>query len=156
MIATTRQPARIVVDSRLETPPTARILQGGGTIIATVTEDAEKIRRLRDAGAEIVQVSSTENGKVDLATLSAELARRGFNEVTVEAGGKLNASLMRAGLIDEIVFYLAPTLLGDRAQGMFPLPELQLLDGRLQLDVRDVRMVGQDMRIIARPRRDNN
>lgn len=150
MIETSRQPARIVVDSWLETPPTARILQGGGTIIATVTEDAEKIGRLRDAGAEIVQLPKTVNNKVDLDALVAELARRGFNEVTVEAGGKLNASLMRAGLIDEIVLYMAPILLGDKAQGMFPLPELQSLDEKLQLDVRELRMIGHDMRIIAR------
>ena len=156
MVETARQPVRIVVDSRLETPPTARILQGGGTIIATVTEDPEKIRRLRDAGADIMMLPKTGNGKVDLAVLAAELARRGFNEVTVEAGGKLNASLMRAGLIDEIVLYVAPTLLGDKAQGMFPLPELQSLEGRLQLDVREVRMVGQDMRVIARPKSGKN
>ena len=153
LVETSRQPARIVVDSWLETPPAARILQGGGTLIATVTEDAAKISRLRDAGAEIVQLPKTDRNKVDLHALAAELGRRGFNEVTVEAGAKLNASLLQAGLIDEIVLYMAPILLGDRAHGMFPLPELQSLDDKVELDVHDVRMVGRDMRIIARPRR---
>jgi diaminohydroxyphosphoribosylaminopyrimidine deaminase/5-amino-6-(5-phosphoribosylamino)uracil reductase len=152
LVDTPRQPARVIVDSWLETPPTARVLHGGGALIATVSDDAEKIGRLAGAGAEIVRLAKTANGKVDLDALAAELARRGYNEVTLEAGAKLNASMLQAGLIDEIVLYMAPILLGERAQGMFPIPELTSLDGKIELDVRDLRMIGNDLRIVARPK----
>jgi len=79
-----------------------------------------------------------------------ELARRGMNEVHVEAGFKLNGSFLREGLVDELVLYLAPHLIGDAARGMFHLPELEDLKGKRALDVRDLRMVGDDIRVIAR------
>jgi diaminohydroxyphosphoribosylaminopyrimidine deaminase/5-amino-6-(5-phosphoribosylamino)uracil reductase len=76
--------------------------------------------------------------------------KRGINEVLIEAGTKLNGSLLRAGLVDELVIYLAPHLLGDEARGMFGIPMLTDLKDRLELDVRDVRSIGRDIRIIAR------
>jgi diaminohydroxyphosphoribosylaminopyrimidine deaminase/5-amino-6-(5-phosphoribosylamino)uracil reductase len=85
-----------------------------------------------------------------LAALLQELARREINEVHVEAGYKLNGSLVAAGLVDELVAYLAPSLLGDTARGMFSLPELQDLADRRTLDIRDLRTIGADIRIVAR------
>ena len=82
----------------------------------------------------------------------AELAQRGINEVHGEAGFKLNGSLMNEGLVDELLLYLAPTLLGDAARGMFNLPELHDLGARRDVRITDVRRLGDDIRILARPR----
>ncbi|MES2354525.1 MAG: bifunctional diaminohydroxyphosphoribosylaminopyrimidine deaminase/5-amino-6-(5-phosphoribosylamino)uracil reductase RibD [Pseudomonadota bacterium] len=148
MIDSPRQPIRVIVDSRLDTPPTARILKGGGTIIATLSTDEQKGQRLRDAGAEILHLPE-EGGKINLSALAQELGKRGFNEVTVEGGAKLNAALMRAGLIDEVILYQAPMLLGDTARGLFALPEMQSLSDKIELSISDVRLIGRDLRIIA-------
>jgi len=90
------------------------------------------------------------SGKVDLAALVADLARRGMNEVHIEAGHKLNGSLLQENLVDELLLYLAPNILGDTARGMFHLPELTDLSGRRELELRDVRPVGGDIRVLAR------
>ena len=148
-VETPRQPLRVVIDSRLETPTGAKVLDGGGTLIAAAIEDAGKLHALRERGAEIF-VCANAAGKVELPALMRELARRGVNEVHVEAGYRLNGSLLREGLVDELLVYLAPHLIGDAARGMFGLPELERLDGRHPLEVRDLRMVGNDIRVIAR------
>ena len=148
-VETPRQPLRVVIDSRLETPTGAKLLDGGGTLIAAAIEDAWKLHALRERGAEIF-VCANAAGKVELPALMRELARRGVNEVHVEAGYRLNGSLLREGLVDELLVYLAPHLIGDAARGMFGLPELERLDGRHALEVRDLRMVGNDIRVIAR------
>ncbi|HSD59907.1 MAG TPA: bifunctional diaminohydroxyphosphoribosylaminopyrimidine deaminase/5-amino-6-(5-phosphoribosylamino)uracil reductase RibD [Burkholderiales bacterium] len=147
-VETSRQPAKVVVDSRLETPPSAKVLEGGVLVFCAV-DDAAKSRALAERGAEIMALPDA-RGKVDLAAMLQELGRRGFNEVLVEAGFKLNGSLLAAGLVDELVIYLAPQLLGDSARGMFNLPALEDLSGRRELAVRDVAMVGRDLRITAR------
>mgnify|MGYP001174289260 CR=1 FL=1 len=146
---TSRQPLRVVVDSRLETPLTSRILQGGQVLIAGVVDNAEKKALLRSTGAEVLILPNAA-GKVDLKELLEELARRGVNEVHAEAGFKLNGSLLREGLVDELLLYLAPCLIGHDASGMFNLPELTMLDGRHRLQIRDLRQVGADIRLIAR------
>ena len=148
-VDTPRQPLRIVIDSRLETPLDAKVLEGGGVLIAAAVNDSDKIRALREKGAE-VEVLPNAAGKVELGALMQELARRGINEVHVEAGHKLNGSLLREGLVDELLVYLAPHLIGNAARGMFDLPELQDLTGRRELKIHDLRMVDQDVRVIAR------
>ena len=147
-VETPRQPTRVVVYSRLETPLTARIL-GPGTLVAAAEDDAARIDALRDRGAEVI-VLPNPSRKVDLAALMDELGRRGMNEVHVEAGFKLNGSLLRENLVDELVVYLAPHVIGDRARGMFDLPELSELSQRRELDVKELRSVGADIRVIAR------
>jgi len=87
---------------------------------------------------------------VDLAAMMQELGRRELNEVLVESGNRLNGALLRAGVVDELLLYLAPHLLGDGARGMFDLQELTALDQRVKVDVREVRRIGADLRIIAR------
>jgi len=150
-VDTPRQPLRVIVDSRLETPLTARILQGGGPVlVAGAVTDAAKMAALRAAGAEVAILPNGE-GKVDLLALLTELGRRGINEIHAEAGYKLNGSLLRAGLVDELLLYLAPCLLGHAAAGLFSLPELERLDGRQRLYIRDLRQVGADIRLLARP-----
>ncbi|MBI1965499.1 MAG: bifunctional diaminohydroxyphosphoribosylaminopyrimidine deaminase/5-amino-6-(5-phosphoribosylamino)uracil reductase RibD [Betaproteobacteria bacterium] len=148
-VATPRQPLRVVVDSKLETPPAARILQGGGTLVAAARAEQGKIAALQAQGAEVI-VMPNRAGKVELGDLFRELARRGVNEVHVEAGHKLNGSLLAEGCVDELVIYLAPSLIGDAAHGMFDLPALTDLAGRRVLGIRDLRQIGPDIRVIAR------
>lgn len=147
-VDTPRQPVRIVVDSRLETPLSARVL-AKGTLIAAATGDSAAMSALAGKGAELIVLPNA-SGKVDLAELVRELARREMNEVHVEAGFRLNGSLLQEGLVDELVVYLAPHLLGDAARGMFHLPQLDDLSGRRELELREMRSVGADIRIIAR------
>jgi diaminohydroxyphosphoribosylaminopyrimidine deaminase/5-amino-6-(5-phosphoribosylamino)uracil reductase len=147
-VDTLRQPQRIVIDSRLQISPEARILQGGGTWIVAAEPDAEKQARLRERGAEVLLLPNA-RGKVDLPALMKELGRRQLNELHVEAGFKLNGSLLREGCVDELLLYLAPTLLGD-AQGMFDLPALQELGGQPRLAFHEVKQLGADLRILAR------
>lgn len=147
-VATPRQPRPVVVDSRLETLLTAKLL-AGKPLIFSALRDAEKTAALTARGAEVI-VLPNPAGKVDLQALLLELGRRGTNEVLVEAGAKLNASLLREGLVDELLIYQAPVLLGDQARGMADLPELSELAGARRLIITDRRMVGADQRILAR------
>lgn len=148
-VNTSRQPLRIVIDSRLETPPGARILEGGNVLIACAAEDKERAARLRAKGAEIVVIPNAA-GKVELPQLMRELARREINELHIEAGNKLNGSLINEGCVDELLLYLAPSLLGDRAQGMANLPELNDLAQRRRLVIDETCMIDGDLRVLAR------
>jgi diaminohydroxyphosphoribosylaminopyrimidine deaminase/5-amino-6-(5-phosphoribosylamino)uracil reductase len=148
-IDTARQPLRVLVDSRMEVPVSARILQGGNLLVAAAVADPVKALSLRARGAEVL-VLPNPAGKVELPDLLQALGARGINEVHVEAGFKLNGSLLRDRLVDELLIYLAPCLIGDAARGMFNLPELADLSGRRRLEWRDVRRVGDDLRILAR------
>jgi diaminohydroxyphosphoribosylaminopyrimidine deaminase/5-amino-6-(5-phosphoribosylamino)uracil reductase len=148
-VPTSRQPLRVVVDSKLETPPTAKIFEGGGVLVAAAREDKARIAALEAKGAEVI-VMPNPAGKVELEDLFRELARREVNEVHVEAGFRLNGSLVREGQVDELLVYLAPSLIGDKALGMFELPELTDLTGARKIRVSDVRTIGPDIRIMAR------
>lgn len=147
-IATERQPLRVVLDSSLRMPPSARMLQGGKVLIFTASLDAAKRTVLEARGAEVLVLADAV-GRVDLPAVMREMARRGANEVLVEAGRTLNGALLRAGLVDELLLYLAPQLLGDAARGMADLGELLQLEQRVDLAWRDVRRVGEDLRITA-------
>ncbi len=146
-----RQPLRVLVDARLEVPMTARILSGEPALIATASENRERIAALTGAGHTVIVLPNT-SGKVDLPALMRELGRCGMNEIHAEAGFKLNASLLREGCVDELLLYLAPMLVGDAAQGVFNLPALTRLDQAVRLDIQDFRRIGDDFRLIARPR----
>lgn len=147
-IETPRQPQRIVIDSLLQISPDARVLAGGGTWIVAAHSNPEKEAQLRDRGAEIIMLPNA-RGKVDLPALMLELGKRGINELHVEAGFKLNGSLIREGCVDELLLYFAPALLGD-AQGLFDLHALESLEGRRRLSFHEVKQVGPDLRILAR------
>jgi diaminohydroxyphosphoribosylaminopyrimidine deaminase/5-amino-6-(5-phosphoribosylamino)uracil reductase len=148
-VATPRQPLRVVVDSRLETPSGARILENGNVLVFAGVDDAARRKTLEACGVEVC-VLPNPAGKVELPKMLDELARRGVNELHVEAGVKLNGSLVREGCVDELLIYLAPSLLGDAAQGMVALPAMASLDERVRLALRSVERVGEDLRIIAR------
>jgi diaminohydroxyphosphoribosylaminopyrimidine deaminase / 5-amino-6-(5-phosphoribosylamino)uracil reductase len=149
LVPTERQPLRVVVDSRLETPPGARLLAPpGAVLIYGAVDDAQRQAALAATGAEIT-FQPGPGGKVDLTAMLADLARRGTNELHVEAGHRLNASLLRAGLVDELLVYMAPTLLGD-ARGMADLPALESLDDASRWRFCDVHRIGDDLRLMAR------
>jgi diaminohydroxyphosphoribosylaminopyrimidine deaminase/5-amino-6-(5-phosphoribosylamino)uracil reductase len=147
-VETPRQPRRIIVDSRLEIDLAARVLAGGPSWIAAAVADPEKEAALRAAGHDVIMLPNA-SGKVDLAALMQELGRREINELHVEAGFKLNGSLVREGCVDELLVYLAPCLIGD-AQGMFALAPLENLDRKHRLKYHEIKQIGDDLRILAR------
>ncbi|UCH46699.1 MAG: bifunctional diaminohydroxyphosphoribosylaminopyrimidine deaminase/5-amino-6-(5-phosphoribosylamino)uracil reductase RibD [Betaproteobacteria bacterium] len=148
-VETSRQPLRVVVDSWLRIPLGSKIFEGGGVLVATANDDVKKIQQITDLGAEVVVVPD-QQGKVDLGELAALLAKRGINEVLVEAGINLHSALWRAGVIDELLIYYAPKLLGDRGRGMFDLGNLGDMDAVPALEIEELRQVGPDLRILAR------
>jgi len=144
-----RQPLRVVVDSNLSIPPGSKIFDGNGEVLlVTVSEDESAARALVDAGAEITQLSSAAHG-VDLRELMQYLAERECNEVMIEAGATLAGSAIASGIVNELVVYVAPRLMGADARGMFRLPGLQAMQDSIDLDYQDIRMVGDDLRITA-------
>jgi len=149
-VETERQPLKVVLDSRLELPLDAKLLEGGGVLVACAIDDAGRSAALRQSGAEVLCLPNPE-GKVDLPELMLELGRRGINEVHVEGGSRLNGALLTAGLVDEFLIYLAPCLIGHAARGIFDMPALESLAGKAQLAIHDLRMLGPDVRILARP-----
>jgi diaminohydroxyphosphoribosylaminopyrimidine deaminase/5-amino-6-(5-phosphoribosylamino)uracil reductase len=147
-IDTPRQPRRVIVDSKLEIALDARILQGEPCWIVTAAPNDRKEEALRAAGHEVITLPNAA-GKVDLPALMLELGRREVNELHVEAGAKLNASLVREGCVDELLVYLAPCLVGP-GQGMFALPPLERLADKRVLRFHEITLVGADVRILAR------
>ena len=142
-------PLRVVLDSHLRMPVTAKILQGG-CLIATASTDPAKTRALEAAGAEVVVVPDAD-GRVEVAALLKVLAARGVNEVHVEGGPRLSGVFLKSGLIDEILVYMASCLLGSDARGWFDDLNLTALDQKVELKFQDVRMIGSNLRIVARP-----
>jgi diaminohydroxyphosphoribosylaminopyrimidine deaminase / 5-amino-6-(5-phosphoribosylamino)uracil reductase len=158
-VATSRQPRRILLDSRLDAGDDLKLLQGGNTLIVTATGDAARAEALQKRGVDILRIpTESTKGKTDLVAMMQALATyrgphdagRGMNHILVETGAKLNASLLAAGVVDEIIFYLAPSLLGDDARGLFALPPLVALRDKVALTIDDVRQVGDDLRITTR------
>ncbi len=149
LVETPRQPHLVVVDSRLETPLDAHLFIAGRAlfIYAAGQNDAKKAA-LEARGATVVYLPDA-NGKVDLAAMMKDLARREINELHVEAGNKLNGSLIRAGLVDEFLIYMAPKLLGP-GQGMAAFGPLQQLSEAVELQFSSADRVGRDLRVVAR------
>jgi diaminohydroxyphosphoribosylaminopyrimidine deaminase/5-amino-6-(5-phosphoribosylamino)uracil reductase len=159
-IDTPRQPQLVLVDSRLEVPLTARLWQcARQVLIYTASADPAKTQALQALGATVVclpepAASVSAAAKVDLGAMLRDLAAREVNELHLEAGYKLNGSLVRAGLVDEFLVYLAPTLLGQ-GRGMAQFGPLTDLTQATSLAFTSSQMVGPDLRILARiPGRD--
>lgn len=145
------QPLRVVLDTELQTPPTARLFSlPGRTLIFTAVDDAHRTAALEHAGAEVVRSPRTEGG-LDLVAVLEDLGRREINEVQVEAGAILAGALLQAGLIDELTLYVAPHVMGNEARGLLHLPGMDRMQDRIELDIRDVRSIGPDLRITAHP-----
>ena len=142
-VETPRQPFRVVVDSRLEIPADARIFEGGNVLIFCGVDPK------RQLGGEIQKLPNSD-GKVDLPKMLEELARRGVNELHVEAGFRLNGSLVREGCVDEFLVYLNPSFLGDEAQGMLALSGIVSLEQKIKTRIVSLDRIGDDIRILAR------
>lgn len=144
-----RQPWRVVLDPRLSTPEDARLLrQPGGVLIVTASDDQAARARLERAGAAVVELPGGLD-RVDLPGLLALLAEHQINEVLLETGATLSGAMLEAGLIDELVIYMAPLLMGDGARGLFHLPGIARMDQALGLEIIEQRAVGKDWRITA-------
>jgi diaminohydroxyphosphoribosylaminopyrimidine deaminase/5-amino-6-(5-phosphoribosylamino)uracil reductase len=143
-----RQPLRVVLDSRAQLSPAARLLSAPGeTLVVVARAPDAHLAALRDAGAQVIALPDAQ-GRVSLSGLLPELGRRGINEATVEAGGRLNGAWLQSGLVDELVLYQAPVLLGQGAPlADFTLPSLA---DKLAPRVVDVRQVGGDLRFTLR------
>ena len=148
-VATVRQPNLVVVDSRLETPLDAHLFIAGRNLyIYGAVRNESKKAALEAKGATVIHLPDA-HGKVDLAAMMLDLGRREINELHVEAGSKLNGSLIRAGLVDEFLLFLAPTLLGP-GRGMAAFGPLQSLQDAVALKFQSIDQVGPDLRIVAR------
>ncbi len=144
-----RQPLRVVLDPHLSTPADARFLsQPGKSLIVTAVEEPELQEQLEKAGAEVIALPNGAD-TIDLHALMGVLANREINEVLLETGAILSGAALRAGIIDELVIYMAPKLMGDGARGLFHTPGLENLADAVQLSIKDMRAVGDDWRITA-------
>ena len=144
------QPLRVILDSRLRTPPEAAILrQPGKTLIACIDRDEAKARLLEQAGAEILLLPARA-GRVDLQSLLQELARREVNEVLVETGGQLAGSFVNEQLVDEWICYMAPKLMGSSARPVLALAGINTMSQAHDLQLTDLRQIGQDIRMTYR------
>ncbi|MGN6230244.1 MAG: bifunctional diaminohydroxyphosphoribosylaminopyrimidine deaminase/5-amino-6-(5-phosphoribosylamino)uracil reductase RibD [Trinickia sp.] len=151
-VETPRQPLRVLVDSRLDVPLQARLFDGAPPLVfcAGIDErNAAQAEALTARGIEVVSLANS-RGKVDLPAMLKVLGERGINELHVEAGHKLNGSLLREGCVDELLIYLAPSLLGAGSAGMFDLAAPAALDERMRLAFHSIDRVGDDLRILAR------
>jgi diaminohydroxyphosphoribosylaminopyrimidine deaminase/5-amino-6-(5-phosphoribosylamino)uracil reductase len=143
-------PLRVVLDSRLRLSPAARMLQEPGqTLVLTTLSDTAKHASLTQAGAVVTKLPSTSNGLDLHAVLHHLAAAHHVNDVLIEAGPTLNGALLEAGLADELIIYMAPSLLGDSARGLFQFATPLTLPRRIELEIADVRAVGRDWRITA-------
>jgi diaminohydroxyphosphoribosylaminopyrimidine deaminase / 5-amino-6-(5-phosphoribosylamino)uracil reductase len=145
-----KQALRVIVDSQLQTPIDAKILLGGNVLIAFASDAENKSAALLAAGAELLYIPN-QAGKVCLKTLLAHLASREINEVLVEGGEGLNGALLTQSMIDELLIYYAPKLMGSAGKGMFAMPELIAMNQAIDLQILDVRHIGSDIRLRAKP-----
>ncbi len=143
-----RQPARAIVDARLDLGGDEKIFtRGGEVLVYTLSDDAGRRARLEDRGVTVIRQAETGDGRIDLAAMLDDLARRGVNELHTECGAKLAGALVREGHADQIVLYLAPHLLGSAARGGFDLGEIGEMAARRDVRILDNRQVGDDIRL---------
>src|SRR6185295_15193464 len=145
-----KQPLRVVIDARLKMPPRAKTLSLPGEVLVLTTRalDDPKAEALRAAGARVDRIAGDAE-HCDLRAVIAHLGGLEINDVWVEAGAGLNGALLKAGLIDELIIYMAPRVLGSAARGMFELPPLASLADAIGLKFDDVSKIGADLRITA-------
>ncbi|HKE48469.1 MAG TPA: RibD family protein, partial [Rhodanobacteraceae bacterium] len=142
------KPLRVVLDARLEVPAGANLLDGTAPTLVLHAPDARPDTRHANVETAAVEIR---DGRLDLQAVLALLAARGVNELQVEAGPRLCGALFAAGLVDELLLYVAPSLFGDDARPLLALPPLASMDVRPQFRVIDSRRIGDDMRLLLRP-----
>ncbi|MDH5360827.1 MAG: RibD family protein, partial [Gammaproteobacteria bacterium] len=146
------QPIRVVLDPYLSTPLDAKMLSlPGRTIILTTAEEDGVMADLIKAGAEVVCMEGRADA-IDLDAVMTYLAELQVNEVLLETGATLSGAMLQQGLVDEMVIYMAPHIMGNQARGLFNLPGLEEMSQRIELDMMDIRAVGKDWRITAKPK----
>jgi len=149
------QPVRVILDSELNMPLTARMAKlPGRSLILTCSQDDHKQQVLQEAGFEVYELAG-KNARLDLQAVMNFLARQQINEVLVEAGSVLNGALLAEGLVDEWVIYMAPCILGDQGRGLFHLPGVMAMVDKKMLKLLDVRQVGGDLRLTLEPQAEN-
>ena len=146
-VETPRQPRRVIVDRHAQTPRAAKILQGDPVWMFTADPPPVPF----PAHVEVISLPDA-NRRVDLAAMMNELGKRQINELHVEAGAKLSGALLAQGLVDELLLYFAPCLLGGTARGMFGIPPLASLAERIALEITEWTRLGDDWRVLARVR----
>jgi diaminohydroxyphosphoribosylaminopyrimidine deaminase/5-amino-6-(5-phosphoribosylamino)uracil reductase len=143
-----RQPTLVIIDSKLETPLGAKLWQSTRKVlIYCAVQDANRQSALEEKGASVICLPNS-LGKVDLIAMHQDLGKRSFNEVHVEAGHKLNGSLLASGLVDELLVYFAPLLIGQ-GQGIANMGPLEKISQALKLDIQNIKTIGTDIRLIA-------
>lgn len=145
------QPLRVILDSRFRTPPEARVLAKPGDVLLLGAGADVRRAPLVTRGV-LVETVSLDGGRVDLAAMLRRLGELEINEVWVEAGPTLNGALLAAGLVDELLVYLAPSILGSSARGMFDIPPLTDLAARPEFRLQSARHLGDDLRLIYTPK----
>ncbi len=146
------QPLRVVLDSNLQMPPDAKMLTLPGVTVVISGADRDPLARSRlEASGAFVVRRAAGSEHIDLLSTFEYLAAEEINEILLEAGPTLAGPVLAAGLVDELVIYMAPHLMGDSARGLLHLPGLEQMQDRIELDISDVRSVGRDIRITARP-----
>ncbi len=146
-----QQPKRVILDSQLRISANAKILnQAEEVIIYTCSQDNEKLETLRKLNVEIVKVNST-NEHVDLVAVLEDLAHREFNEILVESGPTLVGSLLKEKLVDEMIIYMAPHIMGDEGQGLAKFLPIHSMQDRIELQINDLRKVGADIKLQVKP-----
>jgi len=146
-----KQPMRVVLDSQLKTPVTAKMATlAGRSIILTCSTDTDKQQRLQQAGFEVYVLPNSQT-QLDLSAVMTFLASLHINEVLVEAGAILNGTLLEHGLIDETIIYMASCILGNQGRGLFYLPSLHNMADKKTLKLRDVRHIGADLKLTLTP-----
>ena len=148
-VLSTRQPLRVVLDSQLETSPAAAVLEAAGGLIFCAERNPGRQSALESAGAEVL-VMPDGDGRIDLVAMLQELGRRGVNELLIEAGATLNGAMLAANLVDELLIYQAPILIGDQARGMFDISEISRLGDARRLQILERRVLGDDSLIRGR------
>jgi diaminohydroxyphosphoribosylaminopyrimidine deaminase/5-amino-6-(5-phosphoribosylamino)uracil reductase len=147
------QPVRVVLDSRLRTPPTAKLFATDSPVlICHCSDDKALIDALVDVGAKLLEVPSHGPGEVALERALEKLAEQGINDVLVEAGALLNGGLLNDNLIDELIVYQSSCVLGEQAHGMFGTEVLTDMANRPEFELHDLRRIGDDVRLIWRPK----
>ena len=143
-----RQPVRVLVDSKLRLSGSEKLFTLEGNVwIYTLSENADRRERLEARGATVIAIEADADGHVDLRALLTDLARRGINVVHTECGQRLAGALIAQQLADELILYLAPHLLGSAARGLVDLGEITAMEQRKTCSMRDVRQVGDDLRL---------
>ena len=146
-----RQPVRVIADSNWQTPADAPMLQSGAAVLVGGLAGAKVPETLTSSRAELLKVPAATDGRIDLPSLLGQLADRQLNEIQVEAGPTLAGSLLQAGLVDELLLYIAPKVMGDTARGLFNIGPLTGMDQCPEFNLLDSRLIGPDLRLQMQP-----